>query len=225
MTTPRENGMAPGSASGELPVWQPDTLRAEPAAPIEGAPSEEAEIGEAFVPAPPAGNKRPARLQTRARRVSANAVLFTVAAMVALGGVSFAVGRITSTEQSTTTRSAFAGANGFGFGAGASGSPGAGVAGGLTAGAAMVSGTVVSVTSDSITIQEANGRTATISTGSSTTYHNQTSATSSDVATGASVIVQTSGTGATSGSGSASASASPGTGGTRTATSVTITAS
>jgi hypothetical protein len=146
-----------------------------------------------------------------------------------LGGISFAVGRVTAAGQSGTGSSTAAGANGFpGFGANASRSPiigPGGVNGDLTSGTATVSGSVVSVTSGSITIQEANGRTVTIATGSSTAYHNQTSASGTDVTTGATVIVQTSATGAQSGSGPASASASPGTNGTRTATSVTITGS
>ena len=229
MTTPGDSGMAARPAGEEPPVWQLEPLPAEPPASTADAASEEAAIGEAATPGTAAVKKPPARLPGRARRASSTTVLLAVSAIVALGGISFAVGRVTAAGQSGTGSSTAAGANGFpGFGANASRSPiigPGGVNGDLTSGTATVSGSVVSVTSGSITIQEANGRTVTIATGSSTAYHNQTCASGTDVTTGATVIVQTSATGAQSGSGPASASASPGTNGTRTATSVTITGS
>lgn len=59
----------------------------------------------------------------------------------------------------------------------------------------------------------------TVATGSATTYHNQTAGSSSDLAAGQTVQVQTSG----GSSAAPNASASPGTQTTRTATDVTIT--
>lgn len=165
----------------------------------------------------------------RARRARSTTILLVVSGLVALGGVSFAIGRATSTGQ-TGTAVSNVGANGSsdfgGIGAGpnASGAPGdfggrdfAGAAGTTT-----LSGTVVSVSADAITLELANGQTVTVATGSSTTYHDQTSATSSDITTGSTVIVQTT-TGASAAS-SAGASASPGgLAGTRTAIDVTVT--
>ena len=91
-------------------------------------------------------------------------------------------------------------------------------------GATTVSGTVVSVSADSMTLKLANGQTVQIATGSSTTYHGQSSAASTDVTTGATVTVQTTvGTAAGSSAGT-NAVASPGAANdTRTATDVTIT--
>jgi hypothetical protein len=87
----------------------------------------------------------------------------------------------------------------------------------------MVSGTVVSVGSGSITVQQANGQTVTIVTDSSTSYRTQTAATNADVTTGATVIVQTSGrSGFGRERGGISAGASPGVNFGRAATSVTI---
>jgi hypothetical protein len=111
-----------------------------------------------------------------------------------------------------------------GFGANASGAPDFARGGddGFGPRAATVTGTVVSITSSSITIQTAGGQTETIAIGSSTTYHSQTAATSSDVTTGATVVVQTSRTGVAN-TGQASASSSPGVTTAGTATDVTIT--
>jgi hypothetical protein len=104
-------------------------------------------------------------------------------------------------------------------GANASGSLGAFGGGAAFGGSASVTGTVVSVTDSSMTLQLADGQTVQIATGSSTTYHNQTAGTSASVAAGNTVQVQVSGGSAGAG---ASASASAGAG-TRTATDVTVT--
>ena len=227
MTTPMERGIVLQPASEEVPVWQPEMLHAEPLnAMDDAAPGEPAADA-----APPsdlpaaAAAKRP----DRARRASSVSVLLAISAMIALGGVSFAVGRATSPGGSGTglTNNGAIGQNGVpAFGANASGALNFARGGpddGVRLGAATVTGTVMSVTSTSMTIQEPNGRTVTVATGSSTTYHSQTSATSSDVTTGTTVVVQTSGTGVVPNSGSAPASASPGTAGAGTASDVTIT--
>jgi hypothetical protein len=216
MTTPFEQGTVLQPAAAEPPVWQP----LPPAEQIatDGGPAPETTILPRSHPARPA------------RRSSSVTALLLISAMVALGGVAFAVGRVTSTGQSGTGQTTNNVANGLGgqngapgFGPNASGAPNfdlAGRDGGFT-GTATVTGTVVSVTSSSITVQLADGQTVTVATGSSTTYHAQTAATSNDVTAGASVTIKTS-TGPTAGS--AAASASPSTTSTRTATDVTITA-
>ena len=154
------------------------------------------------------------------RRTNSVTGLLIVAALVAAGGVSFAVGHATAGGQTSTT-SQNGDANGLPAGfPNASGAPGFGGGPGGFGGAAAVTGTVVSVAADSITVKLASGQTVTVATGSSTTYHNQTSGSSTDLAAGQTVQVQTSG-GVPTG---ASASASPGSQTTRTATDVTITA-
>ena len=62
---------------------------------------------------------------------------------------------------------------------------GGGFGGGLT-----VSGTVVSVTGDTLTIKTASGQTVEVTTGASTTYNTQAPASASDVQAGKTVQVQ-----------------------------------
>jgi hypothetical protein len=145
-----------------------------------------------------------------------------VGALIAVGGVGFAVGH--NLGSGGGSDAAANGQNGFRqngsfnpgqFGPNASGAPDRAFGGG------SVTGTVESVTADSMTVKLANGQTVTVAIGPSTTYHSQTSASSSQVTTGSTVIVQT--TNGTTASDPAAA-ASPGTGGTnRTATDVTVT--
>jgi hypothetical protein len=219
MSTANEFGQS-ATAPGDAPVWQPAVPEAEPAE--GGAEAAGIEPGAESAPV------RSAPTRTgRAKRAGSTSVLLIVSALIALGGVGFAVGRATSTGSGGTgDTSAAALNNGFpGGGANASGRPDfAGGANALTS-ATTVSGTVVSSTADSITIQLANGQQVTLSTGSSTAYHSQTSASGSDVAVGASVIVKTAATTGSAASPAASpaASAGTGTGGARNATDITIT--
>ena len=162
------------------------------------------------------------KIQVRPRRSNSVTVLLAVSALVAVGGIGFAVGHVATPGGTDTT-----GQNGNGgqFGPNASGIPGnlgsfrPDGNGGFGSGAASISGTLVSVSADSFTVKLASGETVTIATGSSTTYHSQTSGANTDLATGETVTVQTSS--ASTGS-NASSSSSPGTG-ARTATDVTIT--
>jgi hypothetical protein len=215
----------------EAPVWQP-TVDGDVDGPTEPSPAAEpdehqepttvdAETGpEAAVSVEGISRRTPTRAP--ARRNRSTTILLMLSALVALGGVGFAVGRVTSNGSSANNQTnngvpGFGGANGSfdpgQFRPDASGAPG-------VSGAGTVSGTVESVTANSMTVRLADGQTVTIAFGSSTTYHGQTAATGSDVTTGSTVVVQTTG-GSTSG---ASASASPSTGsGDRTATDVTIT--
>jgi hypothetical protein len=184
---------------------------------------EQASLEAARALAVPAATRRPIRART-----SSATVLLAISALVALGGIGFAVGRATSTGQTGTGTSngAANGNPGFGqLGPNASGFPGD--FGGRSLGASTMTGTVVSVSAGSITLRLADGQTVQVATGSSTTYHGQTSATGSDVAAGDTVIVQTTtSTAAGSSPGTnAGASADPAANAaTRTATDVTITA-
>jgi hypothetical protein len=203
----------------EPPAWMADSDVDDPSHSDEPSGPGEPSIDEGEATHADASKKPTRRPPGRAQRAGSVSLLLAASALVALGGVSFAIGHLTSSGGSSAVQTTA-------FRAIASGAPGF-AGGGSGAGAATISGTVVSATTDSMTLQLANGQTVTIATGASTTYHGETSATSGDVTTGSTVIVQTSGTGTGSATGSASAtaSASPGTGGVRTATSVTITGS
>ncbi len=238
MTSNERMADLPGTP--EAPVWQPlveddETDGATPTAAAAADMADVAEMAEAAEMAPaeaapaeiPAGlHEAPPveRIQRRspsrapARRSGSTTAMLMLSALVALGGIGFAVGRATSNGSTGNQTSNGAAAGNFEpgqFRPDASGAPD--FRGG--AGSATVTGTVESVSADSMTVRLADGQTVTIALGSSTTYHGQTSATSSQVTTGSTVVVQT-----TAGSTSASASARPGTASTnRTATDVTIT--
>jgi hypothetical protein len=125
-------------------------------------------------------------------------VLLFIAAIVAVGGIGFAVGHVTA--GSTVA----ANSNGNGRGAGAfaraslapgqtfdlgqfAGGRGAGAVGGFASG---IAGTVQSIDGTTMTITLANGTTETVDLSGSTTYHNETAGSSSDVKVGSAVTVQ-----------------------------------
>ena len=120
-------------------------------------------------------------------------ILMFAAAFVALGGVGFAAGRVTAPAAAVASTGGRGGSGGFNFPGGGSFNPGGGNgAGGLGrfGGGVSIQGTITETTADHITIKLANGSTVTIPVDSSTAYHRQASATSSDVQTGATVLVQ-----------------------------------
>jgi hypothetical protein len=138
-----------------------------------------------------------------ARRRSGSSLLVNVllgfALVVAVGGVAFAAGRATAPASTGTGRFGANGANGNGgfaggFGPNASGAPNRGF-GGAAGAAISIQGKVTAVAADSITIQLPSGQSVTIPTSDQTTYHNQTSASASDVTSGTDVIVQVAGGG------------------------------
>jgi ferric-dicitrate binding protein FerR (iron transport regulator) len=190
-------------AAAEPPVWQPLARTDE-----ETAPAEELDRAQVRTP-----------LKVQPRRSGSTSALLAIAAVVAVGGMAFAIGRGTagSADSATTAGAAVDG----GQFAGASGRPGFGGAGG-----GSITGTIVSVSADSFTVKLASGQTVTVATGSSTTYHSQAAGSVSDLAAGVTVQVQTSG--GLGGAAIPAASAAAGSGavpqtGTRTATDVTIT--
>ncbi len=132
------------------------------------------------------------------------ALLF-IAALVAVGGIGFAVGHLTAPSANaaapTFARGGFGrnggglaslapgqtfnpGALGGGFGGGAGRG---GLGGGLTG---DVAGTVQSVSGSTMTIQLANGTTVTVDLSGSTTYHSTAPAAADQVKVGSSVTVQ-----------------------------------
>jgi hypothetical protein len=169
------------------------------------------------------------RVQVKARRSSSGwlNVILALAVVVAVGGVAFAVGRNTAPVAAATGRgNGNIGGGNFGnrsFAPGASGAPGGGggFGGGFGGGAAgfNLSGTVQSVTADTLTITTTNGQTLTFTLGASTAYDTKAPAAASDVKVGSKVEVQLDNFRG-GGRPSASAEASPGPLGT--ATTVTV---
>lgn len=124
--------------------------------------------------------------------------LLLIAALVAVGGIGFALGHLTA--PSATAAANPSGRGGFGRGAFPSLAPGqtfdtsqfGGGAGGRGLGGVTggVTGTVQSITPTSMTIQEANGTSVTIDLSGNTTYHAAAAASPTDVKVGTSVTVQ-----------------------------------
>jgi hypothetical protein len=136
---------------------------------------------------------RPANKQDRT-----TLMLLLVAALVAVGGIGFALGHLTAPGSSAAANPT--GAPG-GFGGGRnfpSLAPGqtfdtsqfGGIGGGRVGVSGNVTGTVQSITGSTITIQEANGTSVTIDLTGNTTYHSEISASAGQVTTGTSVTVQ-----------------------------------
>ena len=169
---------SPTPGSTPPPVWTPDPAPGSQA-PATGPTS--------FAPAPLTPT-----MTTRKNRASAGTALLLVGALVAIGGVAFAVGRVTAPAAAAPTGlGAGAGRgngaeNGFG---GPGGFGGGGGFGGRGAGGLSVTGTVVSIDATSIQIKLADGTTETLNLGSSVTYRDSTAGSASDVAPGATVQV------------------------------------
>jgi len=149
-----------------------------------------------------------------ARRRGPVDIVLVIAAIFAIGGIGFAVGRVTAPD--TTIASAPGGgrfpAGGGqlpGGGQGGQGQGGQGLGGVFGAGGVTISGEVVSVTATELSLKLASGQTIQIPLDSSTTYHSQAPATAAEVTTGATVQIQVG-----RGIGSSGPNASPGAGGT-----------
>jgi hypothetical protein len=128
-------------------------------------------------------------VKARSSSRALNAVL-AFAAVVAIGGIAFAIGRTTAPVAAADPRGAFPGGfpNGS-FAPDASGIPGGFPGGGLGRGAALT-GTVESLTPDLLTITTDTGETIQISLDTDTGYHAKSDATSADVEVGSTVDVE-----------------------------------
>ncbi len=112
-------------------------------------------------------------------------VLLGVALVVAVGGVAFAVGRVTVPPTAAPRTGGFVG------GPTASGAPGGFTGGpGGAAGGVSLQGVVTAVTADSITVELPSGQSLTIPTDAQTTWYQREGATATDVTAGSTVIVQ-----------------------------------
>jgi hypothetical protein len=158
------------------------------------APEPDAPLPESAVATEPLPETRP---KARGGMAGWLNVALGLAVAVAIGGVAFAAGRMTAPASAI-------GANPFGNGPNGRVFTGNGYAPGniqgggpngqsgprVFDGAGSIEGTVTAVTADSITIKTAAGQEITIALDSTTTYHQQSSATSTDVRTGGTVIVR-----------------------------------
>ncbi|HVA86327.1 MAG TPA: hypothetical protein VNF73_08440 [Candidatus Saccharimonadales bacterium] len=146
-------------------------------------------------------------------------IVLALAVLVAIGGVAFAVGRVTAPPAVAAGNGGF-GRGGSGAGGTAGGTGVLGDTGGAGArrlggfGGVTVQGTVTDVTSSDVTIRTASGTTVQIGIDGTTTYHQQAPGTQSDVAVGKTVLVQLVGFGGRRGAAGASgASGATGAGG------------
>jgi hypothetical protein len=114
-------------------------------------------------------------------------IAMALAGAVAIGGVGFAVGRVTAP---TPTFQGFRG-GGNGFPGGIGDGQGNGQGGGLRFGGfgGGLQGTVDSISGDTITLKTANGSTLTVNLSGSTTYGKQVAGQKSDIAVGNTVRV------------------------------------
>ena len=135
-------------------------------------------------PPPPSQPVRPARKSN-----SSLTWLLAIAALVAVGGIAFAGGRLTA--PASTSGNGFPGGNGFpnGF-PNASFQPGGGGLVNRGLGGTTLRGEVTAVSSDSITIKLENGSSVTVPLDDQTTYHSASAGSATDVTVGSQVAVE-----------------------------------
>jgi hypothetical protein len=169
--------------------------------PLVPAPPEPEPAGQAGTPTM---TVPPAPVRPGTSRLGSTAwvnVALAIALAVAIGGIGFAAGRMTAPASAagaggngrTFTGGQFPG-GGYFFGgnggADGNGGPGGGLRGVFATGGASIQGTVESISGDTLTLKLASGETVQIALSGTTTYHSQAAASSGDVKTGGTVIVQ-----------------------------------
>jgi hypothetical protein len=175
----------PAAAEPPRPAAAGETYQSGPAMPFEPAPTEPVDP----VPVQPVGS---AQKRRQGGAAWLNAAL-GLALVVAVGGVAFAAGRMTAPAAAAGARAlpgngrTFTGNGYFPGGGPGDGQGGRGTFGG---GGAAVEGKVTAVSADSITITTSSGQTIEVALNGTTTYHQQSSASASDVKTGGTVIVR-----------------------------------
>jgi hypothetical protein len=143
-------------------------------------------------------------------------LLFGVAALVAVAGVAFAVGRSTAPVQATT------GLPNGGLGTAGQVPTGSFAPGGGFGGAMVLSGTVASIDGSTLTLTTGDGQTVTVDLSASPTYHAQTAASAASVTPGTSTKITVAG-GAGLPGGQGQPGASPGDAQSRTLTASDVT--
>ncbi len=140
----------------------------------------------------------------RARSGGTLNLLLIGAAIVAIGGVAFAIGRSTAPANALTQVGAFPD-GAVGIGPRGSFAPGGGPGGFALGGSIALDGTVKSIDADSLTLTLADGREMTFKLDGATTYREATDAAAADIAVGDHVSVKTAGDGRVQAGGSGQA--------------------
>jgi hypothetical protein len=164
------------------------------------------------VPVAPVAPAAPmVRQKARSSRLLDVALL--LAGLLAVGGVAFGVGRATA-PPAAAADAVGTFRNGGGFKPGGSFDPNGGPGRFALGGGLSIDGTVTKVTADSLTLKLASGQEITFTLDTSTTYHQATAASATDVAVGDSVSVKVKGGGrvfnSQGGNGAVGASPAPG---------------
>ncbi len=198
----------PNDPTEPTPTWSAPSQAAPPPAPQPQPQPAAAGAPEPFpptyqAPVSPVATVAPARTSSRKRGVVD--VVLVVAAIFAVGGVGFALGRATAPPASVGLAGGgrFQGQvpNGGQFGnggqvpnggQGGTGGQGQGGPGGFfgAGGGITISGEVSAITADQLTLKLPSGQTIQIGLNGSTAYHSQAPATAADVTTGSTVQVQ-----------------------------------
>lgn len=146
-------------------------------------------------PAPLVPQAPPNPIATPTRRTSRVLdIALALAAVLAIGGVAFAAGRITAPAGAGPAFARGLGPGGSVVTPGGSFDPNGPNPGGLALnGGLAIDGTVTAVDADSITLQLADGQEMTFKLDDATTYHEAADASSSDVAVGDDVSVKVTG--------------------------------
>ncbi len=157
-------------------------------------------------PAPAVPTAPPNPIGSPTRRTSRVLdMALAVAAVLAIGGVAFAAGRITAPAGAGPAFARGPGPGGTVVTPDGSFDPNGPKPGGLALnGGLAIDGTVTAVDADSITVKLADGQEMTFKLDNATTYHEATDASSSDVAVGDDVSVKVSGGRVTSNGGGSS---------------------
>jgi hypothetical protein len=133
----------------------------------------------------------PAVVLARPARRDPLPIVLALAALVAVGGLSFAGGRLTAPAAAVTGLPGTGQRGGQGNGQQGNGQGnGFGTVGRALGAGVAIKGTIAAVAADHITLRLDNGQTLVVPVDTGTTYHRQASATSADVTTGAPVLVQ-----------------------------------
>jgi hypothetical protein len=129
---------------------------------------------------------RPARSRNRA-----GSVALVVAALVAVGGLAFAGGRLTAPASAATPGggNGFRGGN-FPFASFGANGPGGAFRGGAQLRTVSLRGQVTAVSSNSLTLTLDTGTSVTVPLDSQTTYHDAVAGAVSDVAVGSTVVIE-----------------------------------
>lgn len=155
------------------PVWNASAA---------GGPDPEPAVapGTTSPPPPPAVTRPPS-----ARKVSGGVLAVGLSALVAVGGLAFAIGRVTAPAATTVVRGQLPGSGQLPSGSFVPGGMIRGALGGIT-----ISGTVTAVGDGELTIETSSGTELTIPVDDTTAYHAQADASADDIDDGTEVQIQ-----------------------------------